>query len=220
MQFKPFFMNKIYTNKLFLVLVVLFFLIFAAGLILSIKYDLLQKTIELIHQDIPHALFIILMVILPVLGFPISIFLVLGGIKFGIIHGILLWLLILPVHALIGFLLASWIRKPLQKISKRMGYPVPPLPEKGTAMFSFLFLAIPGIPYAGKNYILPLAGAPFNYCVIMNIIVQFPQGIPFVILGESFIKMDPFLLYVAIALILMLYFILRWLKNKSRKSSK
>ncbi|MFN2266835.1 MAG: hypothetical protein ABR533_01055 [Desulfonatronovibrio sp.] len=213
-------MNKNYPNKLFLVSMALFLLIFAGGLILSIKHGLFQETIELIHKDMPHFLFIILMTVLPVIGFPISIFLVLGGIKFGIIYGILLWLFILPLHALIGFLLASWIRKPLKKISRRMGYPIPPLPEKGTAMFSFLFLAIPGIPYAGKNYILPLTGAPFGYCVIMNILVQFPQGIPFIILGESFIKMDSSLLYVALALILLLYIILRWLKNKSRQNSR
>ncbi|MCA1742606.1 MAG: hypothetical protein LC631_01445, partial [Desulfovibrionales bacterium] len=90
-------MNKNYPNKLFLVSMALFLLIFAGGLILSIKHGLFQETIELIHKDMPHFLFIILMTVLPVIGFPISIFLVLGGIKFGIIYGILLWLFILPL---------------------------------------------------------------------------------------------------------------------------
>ncbi|MFP4237596.1 MAG: hypothetical protein ACLFRQ_08660 [Desulfonatronovibrio sp.] len=209
-------MSKKPVNKSALVSVILFVLLFAVGLVAGIRYELFAKTVEIIHQDISSALFIILTIVLPVIGFPISIFLVLAGIKFGTIYGILLWLLILPFHALIGFFLALWVRKPLKQISSRMGYPIPPLPEKGTAMFSFLFLAIPGIPYAGKNYILSLAGAPFRYCVIMNFIVQFPQGIPFIILGESVMELDPVLFYIALALILLIYILLRWLKNRYR----
>jgi hypothetical protein len=64
-------------------------------------------------------------------------------------------------------------------------------------MYSFLFLAIPGIPYAGKNYMMPPAGVPFRYCVLMNCIVQGPLGIPFIVLGKSAAKMDLTLFYVA-----------------------
>ncbi|WP_157493359.1 TVP38/TMEM64 family protein [Desulfonatronovibrio magnus] len=181
---------------------------------LSIEHNYFQKIISFIDKDMPPVLFVVSMIILPVTGFPVTVFLIMGGIKFGIINGLLLWFLTLPIHALIGFYLARLLRKPLRMLSEMMGYSVPQLPEKKTAWFSFLFLAIPGIPYAGKNYLLALAGAPFRYCVFMNIIVQFPQGAPFVILGRSAMELDMRLFYLALAFIIIIYIILRWLKKK------
>lgn len=201
-------------NKRSVFSVVAIAVLVASGIYLAMEYKLVQQAIALIHQDMPALLFIALMMAMPVIGFPISIFLILAGIRFGIFYATLLWLTVLPIHVLIGYFLARWARKPLEQISYRMGYPIPPLPEKGAPMFSFLFLAIPGVPYAGKNYILPLAGAPFSYCVVMNFFVQFPQGIPFIILGESVMELDLTLLYISLIIIAAIYFLLRWLKKK------
>lgn len=205
-------MEKINKRSIFSVILIAFLL--ALGIYLAVEYELVQQATSLIHRDMPPLLFIVLMMVMPVFGFPISIFLILVGIKFGIFYAILLWLTVLPMHVLTGYFLARWARKPLKRLSFRMGYPIPPLPEKGAPMFSFLFLAIPGIPYAGKNYILPLAGAPFSYCVVMNFFVQFPQGIPFIILGKSVMELDPTLLYISLIIIAAIYFLLRWLKKK------
>ena len=204
------------TNKttVSIISVTLAVVLIAAGIYLEIEYEYIQKVISLIDEGMSPALFVALMIVLPVAGFPITVFLIIGGIKFGIFYMILLWLLILPIHPLIAYYLASPLEKPLRRFSKKMGYPIPKLPEDRTAMYSFLFLAIPAIPYAVKNYLLPLAGAPFTYCVIMNFLVQFPQGIPFIILGKSATDLNLTLFYIALALIIAIYFVLRWLKKK------
>ena len=194
--------------------------VIAAGIIallafLAIEHSFFQQVISFIDEDMAPSLFIISMIILPVVGFPVSIFLIMGGVKFGIFYAILLWLLILPLHALIGYYLARLLRKPLKTVSNKMGYNVPELPEKNRGIFSFLFFAIPGIPYSGKNYLLALAGAPFSYCVIMNVTVQFPQGIPFVILGRSAMELDLTLLFIALFIIAIIYLFFRWLKKNT-----
>ncbi len=186
----------------------------AAGIYLAVSPEYFRQTLSLMDQNMSPALFIALMVILPVVGFPISVFLIMGGIKFGIFYAALLWMLILPVHALISYYLAVRLRVPLKNFFYKMGYPIPKLPEKGVGPFIFLFLAIPGIPYAGKNYALPLAGVPFSYCVLMNVAVQWPQGIPFIVLGRSFMELDLTLFYIALAAILILFIFLRWLREE------
>ena len=190
-------------------------LLVAVGIYLAIQYEYLQDAVSFVDQSMSSPLFITLMVVLPVVGFPISVFLIVGGIKFGILWAILLWLAVLPVHAVIGYYVARWARGPLERfLSDRMGYHIPQIPENNTAMFSFLFLAIPGIPYAGKNYLLALAGVPFRYCVLMNCIVQSALGMPFIVLGKSAAEMDMTLFYIALGIFTAGYLLLRWLKKK------
>jgi len=205
--------NKI----LFVVFLILIAALFAMGIYLAIKYEYFQTAISLIDKGMSTGLFIALMVILPLVGFPISIFLIMGGIKFGIFYFILIWVLVLPFHTLIGYYLARWVRNPLERfLSDKMGYRIPKIPENGNAIYSFLFLAIPGIPYAGKNYMLPLAGVPFRYCVLMSCIVQGALGIPFIVLGKSAAEMNLTLFYITLFFFVVGYIVLGWLKNKYR----
>jgi hypothetical protein len=95
-----------------------------------------------------------------------------------------------------------------------MGYDVPEVPEKHEALFSFVFLAVPGIPYAVKNYLLPLAGIPFRYCVLMNVAVQLILGIPFIVLGKSAADMNWTLLFIAAGFFLVGAVAVWWLEKR------
>ncbi|EFI32928.1 hypothetical protein Dthio_PD0242 [Desulfonatronospira thiodismutans ASO3-1] len=191
----------------------------AAGLLVSgvyygIQLESLHHEVSSFLKSISPFLFIVLMITLPAAGFPISVFLIMAGIKFGIFYATIVWILILPLHAMIGYFLSSRLRQTIKRLIEKRNYHVPKIPENSTAMYSFLFYAIPGIPYSGKNYILPLAGVPFSYCVLMNSIVQAPQGIPFIVLGRSATAMDPTLLYIALAMFMVIFVLLRWVKRK------
>ena len=188
------------------------------GIYLAVHFGLFQDIISIINEDLSTPLFIVLMVVLPVVGFPISIFLIIAGIKFGVLYGILLWLMILPFHTTIAFLAAKSLRPLLEKIlGKTFGYTVPAIPYDKEALFSFIFLAIPGIPYAGKNYLLPLAGVSFRYCVMMNCIVQSVMGLPFILLGKSGADMNLSLFYIALLAFILLFILLRRLKKNYAK---
>jgi len=200
---------------LFAILIPAVTIILAAAVYFLIQGGYAEKIISVINEDLHPGLFILLTVILPALGFPVSVFLVAAGLKFGIAWGFLLWVCILLLHTTIGYIAAHFLRPLLVRFFKeRMGYTIPSVPDNNQAMFSFLFLAVPGLPYAAKNYILPLAGVAFRYCVIMNCIVQSLIGLPFIILGRSGEKMDPTLFSLAIFAFAVLFVFLRWLKNR------
>ncbi len=188
------------------------------GIYLAVHFGLFQDIISIINEDLSTPLFIVLMVVLPVVGFPISIFLIIAGIKFGVLYSILLWLMILPFHTTIAFLAAKSLRPLLEKIlGNTFGYTVPAIPHDKEGLFSFIFLAIPGIPYAGKNYLLPLAGVSFRYCVMMNCIVQSVMGLPFILLGKSGADMNLSLFYIALLAFILLFILLRRLKKNYAK---
>ncbi len=186
----------------------------AAGFYQGIQYESVQNEVSYLLKSVSPIVFIALMIILPGAGFPVSVFLIMSGIKFGIFYAAVLWLLVLPLHALMGYYLSGKLRKTIVRFSEKRGYHIPKAPEKNIAMYSFLFYAVPGLPYAGKNYLLPLAGVPFTHCVLMNSLVQAPQGIPFIILGRSVTELDLRLFYLALIMFIMLFVLLLWLKRR------
>ena len=191
-----------------------------AALYFGVEHGYIDRIIAAINTDLSPVLFISLMIFLPVLGFPISVFLVVGGIKFGIVLATALWLVVLPLHTIIGYLAVKFLRPWLQKLlNNTFGYDIPTIPQHRQALFSFLFLAIPAIPYAAKNYLLPMAGVAIRYCILLNCLVQSILGLPFIILGKSGAEMDPTLFYLALLAFFMLYLLLRWVKKKYRQES-
>lgn len=191
-----------------------------AVLYFGVEHGDIDRIIAAIDADLSPVLFISLMVLLPVLGFPISVFLVVGGIKFGIVLATVLWLVVLPIHTIIGYLAVKFLRPWLQKLlHNTLEYDIPTIPPNRQALFSFLFLAIPALPYGAKNYLLPMAGVSIRYCILLNCLVQSILGLPFIILGKSGAEMDPTLFYLALLAFFMLFLLLRWVKKKYRQES-
>lgn len=185
------------------------------GIYWAIQNGYFEQAVSMIDKNTPPALFIALMVVLPLIGIPISIFLIMAGIKFGILYAVLLWAVVLLSHTLISYYLARALRRPLMRLlTEKMGYDVPEVPEQHEALYSFVFLAVPGIPYAVKNYLLPLAGIPFRYCVLMNTIVQLVLGLPFIVLGKSATDMDLRLLLFAAGFFLVGFFAVWWVEKR------
>lgn len=164
----------------------------------SLLSEYIKRAISLVDKSTPTLPFIAVMLSLPVAGFPVSVILMIAGIKFSLFRAIMLWALIVPIHTIIGYYLANALRNTLLHIlTVKLGYRIPKIPEKHEAFFSFIFLAVPGIPYAGKNYLLPLAGVKFRYCVLMNAIIQVLLAIPFIMLGKSAVEMNLIFLLIA-----------------------
>lgn len=208
-------MTLFHKNLLLLTGCVLLVVLLAVGLYLQNEFGMLQRLINAVNTELSSPLFIALMILLPILGFPISILLTINGIKFGITFAIVLWLIVLPIHTFIGYAASRYFRPVLIKLlSTTFNWSIPTVPQHHEAMFSFVFLAIPGIPYAGKNYLLPLAGVSLRYCVTMNCIVQGALGLPFILLGKSGTSMDPTLFFIALVVFVLFYLVVRWLKKK------
>jgi len=187
----------------------------AAGIYLTVKFDMYDRVIGLINKNTPAGLFIVLLIILPLVGMVLSVFLVVLGIKFGIVYGILLIEIILPLHFLIGYGLAVSLRKPIENyLVKRKNYRVPTIPKEKMLIYSSLLLVFPMFPYTAKIYILPLAGVPFRYCFWLNWLIQGILCIPFVMLGKSAVDKNIGLMAITLVIILAIVLFLRWLQKR------
>ena len=196
--------------------IVLVLSVAAAVLLLYILMRLqwIQQAAALINRNTPVPLFLLLMAVLPMIGVPISAFIFVLGIKFGIFYGILLLALIMPLHILGSYAIALGVRQPLYNFLVRRGnYQIPEIPEDKVAWFSFLFLAVPVFPYAVKNYMLPLGGVPFRYCFWLNWGVQGMLAVPFVVLGKSAADTNLWVFGITLAVLAALFVILRRLRR-------
>jgi uncharacterized membrane protein YdjX (TVP38/TMEM64 family) len=189
-------------------------LLAAGGLYLIFKHDLLSRSVSYLDETMPAGLFLTLFAVLPIFGAPFSPFLILAGIKFGVWGGLGLLMAAMPVHMLVTFGIAHLLHRQLRRFMERFGYTVPEIPSERAALYSFIWLALPGMPYAVKNFALPLAGVPFRHCLWMNWAVQGVYAVGFVVLGRSAAEMNAAIFLAAIALLGGAYGLVRWLKRR------
>ena len=155
--------------------------------------------------------------ILPLFGFPVSVLLVLLGLRFGSAFGLLFMFLIMPLHLAVSFSVArsvfgEWIKK-IAGEKRVQGLQVP---EHRHLEFSFLFMAVPGLSYAMKNYLLPLSGVRFRYYFFLGWLVQGVMGTPFVILGKAPVDWNPYLVAGAVLIFLLIYVVMKWGQKRYR----
>jgi len=159
--------------------------------------------------------FIVLMTALPIAGFPISLFLVAAGLKFGLLGGLAVSAAVMPVHLLSAYLLAArLLHGPTRRLAVKIGYEIPRIPDDKAATFTFVFFAIPGIPYALKNLLLPLGGVSFRLYFITGWIVQWVMGIPFMGVGDSMARMNPYVLGAFVGVLIIGYLVIRWFRAR------
>ena len=164
---------------------------------LEIGYNPMDWVASFVNESTDPFLFVSLMLILPIFGFPISIFLVLCGIKFSVGWAVLLCGASMGLHLLaVLFLTNTLLRHPLQALLSKTGRRLPKLDGKKGLFYTFLFVAIPGPPYFVKNYLLAISRTPKLIYFIIGGGVQFLMALPLVGIGGSLVQMNMKLLIV------------------------
>ena len=208
------FMSLSLTNKISLLVLC----VVAAAVVFVyffLRGDAEQWLAFVVNKDTHWALFIGLMLILPVFAFPISAFLVLAGIKFGFAMGSLVTVLTIPIHLIASFVLARSLLKPfLVRMLQTKDYELPLIPRDKTLLYASLFVMIPGPPYFLKNYLLALSEIPFGYYFAINLVIELAICIPVVGLGQSLVDMNWKMMMLFAGLIAALYLTGRWLKGR------
>lgn len=134
-------------------------------------------------------LFILMMILLPMLGFPISPFLLLAGIKFGPYWASGITGLIFAAHLIMSYLLThSFLRPQIASLLARGNYRIPELHAKRHLTFSIIFMAIPGLPYTVKNIALATLRIPFLIYFSVGLACNFVLALPFIGLGHTVIE--------------------------------
>lgn len=175
-----------------------------------------QAALALLSSDRTHpAVVVVSFLILPTLFFPISTLLVLVGIRFGALWGSLIALMLIPAHLLTAFFLVRrFLHRRLDRLARKKNYPIFKIPQERCREFGLLFMAVPGLPYTVKNYLLPVSGISFWDYFWIGWLVQGLMGIPFVVLGDAASRWSVHIFVVFAILFVIAFFISRKLKQR------
>ncbi len=182
---------------------------------LAVRWELFTGLKVMLEEQIHPAVFILLMALAPVVGVPISIFLVLAGVRFGTWQGILLMAATMPVNMIICYLLSrGLLERFIRRVAADRGYELPQFPPDRVVPYSLIFVAFPGPPYSLKCYILPLLGVPFWHYLWISWVVEAALGIPFVGFGGAAARTNFTLSALFVGVFVLIYLLLRWLKKR------
>lgn len=103
------------------------------------------------------------LLILPLVGFPLSVLALAAGLRFGLVPALLLMAPALAFHLVFSFFAARhWLRRPLLRWLARYDFTLPRAPDGESFSVVLLINLIPGPPYFAKNYLLAIAELPFR----------------------------------------------------------
>jgi uncharacterized membrane protein YdjX (TVP38/TMEM64 family) len=148
--------------------------------------SLVSRVASMLRSELHPVSFVLLMVLLPLVGFPMSIFLVLAGVRFGPGWGVVLTFLVLPLHISTGYLVTrTFLRNPLLRFLSQKGYE-PPILYRRQAGFGIIgFLLMPGPPYILKTYLLALTGLPYKTFLLTNWATESLLTLPIAAMGGA-----------------------------------
>ena len=177
------------------------------------RFDSLWR--DIVSEQTHAALFILLFLVLPLLGFPVTVFLLLLGVKFEALTAISVLFGGVAVHVAVCFPAANTILRPvIQRVLRDSCYRLPQLPREGSVWPGILFMAIPGLSYIMKNYLLSLSGMPFRYYFPIGWLVQATMGVPLVLAGDAIGHRYLWFIAVCFALTGATFFIRRQIRYK------
>jgi uncharacterized membrane protein YdjX (TVP38/TMEM64 family) len=134
------------------------------------------------------ALAFVLLILLPLSGVPIAILHFAMGVRFGIVLGLALVAVSIPLQLLAFYGLVRWKKEFFRDKFKTLRGRVPPNAREAATVFTLL---IPGAPFFAQNYALALMGVPFRTCLRWAFPLHFARATMTVILGDQSDKLTP-----------------------------
>jgi uncharacterized membrane protein YdjX (TVP38/TMEM64 family) len=164
--------------------------------------------------------FLLLMFVLPVLGVPISLFLLLAGMKFGLAGGITLAAFSMFFHMAVTYGLAhQFLRDWITRQLKHFRLAIPSFKGGRKYRHAFIFMLVPGLPYVMKNNVLALTGIGFGPYILINWTAQFGTSLPLILIGKGIIELNPMILAFALGLLSACYLLHYYLRKKYKSLS-
>lgn len=128
------------------------------------------------------------LVILPLLGFPLSVLALAAGLRFGLGPALLLTAPAITLHLLFCYIAGRrWLAAPLHRWLARYDFTLPRAPAGESFSVALLVNLVPGPPYAAKTYLLALADIPFRSYFFAGLIANL-LGASMAILAGDFLR--------------------------------
>ncbi len=197
--------------------------IFTAVLLIAALFYVQKDAVSSLHDylqnNVNPFVFLLLMLVLPIIGAPLSLFVLLIGIKFGILGGLVLTGLLMGLHMICTYYVVhSFLRGWIIKLLKRLKLPSYPSKRTLNTWHLVIFMLIPGLPYTIKNNLLALSGIEFKRYLLINWTTQYPLSIPLVLAGAAVIEMNPLTISVVLMLLILVVFLQQYARRKFGES--
>ena len=125
--------------------------------------DLNREALAAYGKDLPAGWFLAAFLVLPLAGFPVSIFLFLAGVRFGLGGGMAVSAAGILFHHMAAYRLTHGLfRDRLRRRLEQAGRAVPSIKPGHRVWLTALFAALHGPPYIAKLYLLALTDLPFR----------------------------------------------------------
>ena len=179
------------------------------------RADLSRENLVARGQELHPAWFIVAFFILPVFGFPISILLLLAGVRFGLYGGMLLAAGGTIFHHFAAYRLThGWFRDRVRQRLERAGRKIPPIKKEHQVLLTAIFAAVHGPPYAPKLYLLALTDIPFRIYLGVGAPIYIVFCLVPVGAGSAVMNFSPIWLYSLTALSIVILMAGWWLKKR------
>lgn len=179
------------------------------------RADLSRETLIAYGEGLPAITFTAAFLILPLLGFPLGIFLVLAGVRFGFAGGMAISSVAIIFHHVAAFRIAhGWFRDPVRHWLDRAGYAIPPIRQKHRTGFTALTAIVRGPPFFAKLYLLALTDIPFRIYFLVGVPIYILFSLVPVGAGAALMSFDPTWISVLIGIATLLLLAGFWLRRR------
>jgi uncharacterized membrane protein YdjX (TVP38/TMEM64 family) len=204
--------------------IILWSTIIAAAVILGVLSHIFH--LSTIHQwgaAMNGWLLFLLILILPLLGIPMSLCGILIGAKFGAAYGMAVTAVAVAFHLSASWILArTWLNKPVKKLLQKTHYEMPSLQNGEYAGVCLLTALIPGPSYTLKNYFLGLANLPFSIILGVGLPANLFAMSPGVLFGSFTGSMNRskgiFLIIYALLLLAAAHWVVQIIRGHSKRT--
>ena len=196
-------------------------IIFIAALLGGLSHLVGFQTIHTWSEAINGWLLFVLILLLPLIGMPMSICGVIIGARYGALNGMAVTAVAVAFHLSASWVLArTWLRRPVEKILQKTDYKMPSLETAEYAAVCLLTALIPGPSYTLKNYFLALSKLPFSVIIGVGLPANLFAMSPGVLFGSFTGAMTwgkgAFLVTYALLLLIATHWVLRIIRGRTK----
>lgn len=174
-----------------------------------------KSLVEVFGTEYPWILFVAI-VLLPALGFPVSVLLVLAGVVWGATPlTCLVALLAIVLNVICSHLAAAGVAKPL--INRVFGDRFKKwqdLEPSGHLRIALVLRVTPGVPLCVQNYVISMIGIPLSTSLLVALPVTGLYVCGFVLTGGAVFEGKIGLLVTGVSLLFVAVVLVRWLRRR------
>ncbi len=149
-------------------------------------------------------LFVLAFTFLPYVGVPSSLLYLLAASAYGPVPALGWSCLALACNVTFGYVIGSWLRRPISGWLERKGRKLPEVPPSETWRLVLLTRILPGPPLVMQNLLLAVAGVPFLLYLAISLPVQFLLSAGLILTGGALFHGQKGLLIFGVCLIVAL----------------